>query len=187
MSFEFDRPTAQRRGAVARLRGGSAGAISGAVSVAAHGWASGGMPPNTTALALLAAGSAVICSMVAGLTALRDSSIGLVAALVIGQLLGHLTMGFSSGHTQHGDTQLTPVMLTAHLIAAVVAAVVIQGAQTAYRIGTAALARVTAIRRIAPVVMSPTPVRIGHRDRVILRVFAAESLRTRAPPSPARI
>ncbi|MGQ4614420.1 hypothetical protein [Nocardia sp. R7R-8] len=182
MSYGFDRSAAGRRGAVARVRGGSAGAISGAISVAAHGWASGGMLPDTTALALLAAASAVIGALVAGLAPLRETSSGLVAALVAGQLLGHLAMGITSGHLQHADAQLTPAMLAAHLCAAVVAAVVIRGAEAAYRIGTAVLHRVLPLRHTPPVVAKHVPLRTAHRDRVVLRVFAAEALRTRAPP-----
>ncbi len=182
VSYEFDRSAAARRGAVARVRGGSAGAISGAVSVAAHGWASGGMLPDTTALALLAAASAVIGALVAGSAPLRDTSAGLVAALVAGQLLGHFTMGLDSGHLHHGDAQLTPAMLVAHVCAAVAAAIVIRGAEAAYRIGTAVLCRVLPLRHTLPAVADRAPLRTVHRDRVVLRVFAAEALRTRAPP-----
>ncbi|MEU7139896.1 hypothetical protein ABZ942_10655 [Nocardia sp. NPDC046473] len=182
MSIEFGRSAAGYRGAIARVRGGSAGAISGTISVAAHGWASGGMVPDGTTLALLVAAAAIIGALVAGLAPLRDTSVGLVTALVAGQLLGHLTMGFSSGHMHHGDAQLTPAMLSAHLIAAVAAAIVIRGAEAAYRAGTAVLFRVLRPRRSAPVLADPAPLRTSHRDRVILRLFAAESRRTRGPP-----
>ncbi|WP_324198755.1 hypothetical protein [Nocardia amamiensis] len=185
--IETDRPAAGRRGAVARVRGGSAGAISGAISVAAHGWASGGMPPDSTTLALLAAASAVVGALVAGLAPLRESSAGLVAALVAGQLLGHFTMGISSGHVHHGDAQLTPTMLTTHLFAALAASIVIRGAEAAYRIGTAVLSRVLPVRHIPPVVADRAPLHTDHRDRVILRVFAAEALRTRGPPLPVAV
>ncbi|MGO4615521.1 hypothetical protein AB4305_14180 [Nocardia sp. 2YAB30] len=187
MSIEFGRPAADLRGAVAQVRGGSAGAISGVISIAAHGWVSDGMPPTATALVLLTAGSTVIGAMVAGLALLRDTSTGLAAALVTGQVLGHLTMGFSSGHLHHGDAQLTPIMLTAHLFAAVAAAIVIRGAEAAYRVGTAVLARVIPVRQRAPIVAGPAPLRTAHRDRVILRVLAAQSLRTRGPPLPVGI
>ncbi|MGQ4599152.1 hypothetical protein [Nocardia sp. R6R-6] len=186
MSIEFHRSAAGRRGAIARVRGGSAGAISGAVSVAAHGWASGGMPPDTTTLTLLAASSAVIGALVAGLAPLREHSAGLIAALVAGQLLGHFTLGISSGHVHHGDVQLTPTMLAAHLLAAVAACVVIHGAETAYRIGTAVVSRVLRVRH-TPAVADSAPLRTIHRDRVILRVLAAESLRTRGPPLPIAV
>ncbi|MET7769611.1 hypothetical protein [Nocardia sp. NPDC005366] len=182
MKIEFGRSTAGSRGAVALLRGGSAGAISGTISLAAHGWASGGAAPASATLVLLAAASAVIGASVAGLAPLRDTSGGLVAALIGGQLLGHLTMGFDSGHLHQGDVQLTPRMIAAHIVAAFAAAVIIRGAEAAYRIGTAVLARVLPLIHRAPVVAEPAPARTAHRDRVILRIFAIESLRTRGPP-----
>ncbi|MFC9894139.1 hypothetical protein ACFVMC_10640 [Nocardia sp. NPDC127579] len=184
---EFGRPAAGSRSAVARVRGAAAGSISGAIALAAHGWASGAMPPEGSTLMLLAAAAAVIGALVAGLAPLRDSAGGLIGALVAGQLLGHVTMGLGSGHVQHGDAQLTPAMLAAHIVAAVVAAFVIRGAEAAYRIGTAALARVVPARYRAPAIPAPAPLRTRHRDHVILRVLAAETLRTRGPPHTARI
>lgn len=182
VSIEFGRAAAGHRSAVARLRGGSAGAISGTVAIAAHGWVSGGAAPDSTTLALLTAASAVVGALVAGLAPLRDTAAGLVAALVGGQLLGHVAMGISSGHLHHGDAQLTPQMLTAHVLAALAAAVVIRGAEAAYRIATAVLARVLPVRHRAPMIPDPAPLRTVHRDRVVLRILAAETLRTRGPP-----
>ncbi|WP_194815078.1 hypothetical protein [Nocardia sp. XZ_19_385] len=182
MSRQFGRTAAEYRSAVARVRGGAAGSISGAISIAAHGWASGGMAPGGTTLVLLAAASAVVGALVAGISPLRDTAGGLVAALVAGQLLGHFTMGISSGHMHHGDAQLTPAMLTAHIVAACLAAFVIRGAEAAYRIGTAVLARVLPARYRTPVIPEPAPLRTTHRDHVILRILAAETLRTRGPP-----
>ncbi|WP_063041391.1 hypothetical protein [Nocardia pseudovaccinii] len=182
MSIEFGPAAAGHRSAVARVRGACAGSISGAISVAAHGWASDGMPPSSTTLALLVAASAVVGALVAGLAPLRDTSIGLISVLVAGQLLGHVTMGWGPGHMHHGDAQLTPGMVAAHLVAAVLAAVVIRGAETAYRIGCAVLSRVLPLRYRPPAIPGPVLLRLTHRDRVILRIFAAESLRTRGPP-----
>ncbi|MET8874172.1 hypothetical protein [Nocardia sp. NPDC004604] len=182
MSIEFGPAAAGQRSAVARVRGACAGSISGAISVAAHGWASGGMAPSGTTLALLAAAAAVVGALVAGIASLRHSSIGLVVVLAIGQLHGHLTMGWSSGHMHHGDVQLSPGMLAAHIVAAIVAAMVIRGAEAAYRIGCAVLSQVLPMRYRPPAIPGPVPLRLTHRDRVILRIFAADSLRTRGPP-----
>lgn len=140
------------------------------------------MSLDSTTLALLVAAATMIGALVAGLAPLRDTSVGLIAALVAGQLLGHLTMGFSSGHLHHGDAQLTPAMLSAHLLAAVAAAVVIRGTEAAYRTTTAVLFRVLRPHRPAPIRADPASLRTAHTDRVILRVFAAASLRTRGPP-----
>jgi len=184
MRSSFHRSAAGRRDALARLRGGSAGAVSGAVSIAAHGWAAGTAAPGSTTLALLAGASAVVGVLVAGIGPLRDTTSGLIAALVAGQLLGHLTLGFGTGHPQHGSDPLSEKMLLAHLLAAVFAAVVIRGAEAAYRICTAVLARTLPLRRDLPVHLEPATLHTRYRERVILRVFAARSSRTRAPPRP---
>ncbi|MBH0775625.1 hypothetical protein IT779_04890 [Nocardia sp. NEAU-351] len=183
----FGRSSRADRGAVARLRGGSAGALSGALALAAHGWASGAMSPDSTTVALLVAVCAVVGAVVTGLGPLRETAAGLVAALFGGQLLGHVAMGFGSGHLHHGDTQLTPRMIFAHLLAAFAAAALIRGAEAAYRIGTAVLARVVPVGTVLPVVAEPAPLRTTHRDRVVLRILAAESLRTRGPPMLVRL
>ncbi len=182
VSIEFGPAAAGQRSAVARVRGACAGSISGAISVAAHGWASNGTPPDSNMLALLAAASAVVGALVVGLAPLRDTSVGLISVLVAGQLLGHVTVGWSSGHMHQGDAQLTPSMVAAHCVAAGFAAIVIQGAEAAYRIGCAVLSRVLPMRYHPPAIPGPVPLRLTHRDRVVLRIFAAESLRTRGPP-----
>ncbi|MBF6290078.1 hypothetical protein GV791_24840 [Nocardia cyriacigeorgica] len=185
--IRFGRPPADDRSGLAQLRGGVAGSLSGAVSVAAHGWASGGMTPSSSTLALLVAASAVVGALVAGLAPLRTGAAGLVTVLAAGQLLGHLSLGWGSGHLHHGDLQLTPAMIAAHLVAVAGAAVLIRGAEFAYRIGSSALARVLPLRYHPPAIAGPAPLRTSHRDRVILWVLAAESTRTRGPPSAIRL
>lgn len=187
MIIGFGRPPADDRSGIARLRGGAAGSLSGAVSVAAHGWASGGMATSSATLSLLVAAAAVVGALVAGLAPLRTGSAGLVTVLAAGQLLGHLSMGWGSGHLHHGDLQLTPAMIAAHLVAVAVAAILIRGAEFAYRIGGSALARVLPLRYHPPAIAGPAPLRTHHRDRVILWVLAAESTRTRGPPSAVRL
>ncbi|MFE3618328.1 hypothetical protein, partial [Streptomyces anulatus] len=58
----------------------------------------------------------------------------------------------------------------------------IVGAEAAYRIGSAVLARILPLRYRTSRIPDPAPLRLVHRDRVILRIFATQSLRTRAPP-----
>ncbi|MDO3645625.1 hypothetical protein [Nocardia mangyaensis] len=181
MIIEFARVPAPSRAIGTRLRGACAGSMSGALSLAAHGLASGGALPGSTTVVLLAAASAIVGAVVAGLPALRSGALGLAAVLLGGQLLGHTTMSWS-GHGHHGADTLGLGMLTAHIVAALLAAVVIIGAEAAYRIGGAALARILPRRCRAPRIPDPAPLRLIHRDRVILRIFAAQSLRTRAPP-----
>ncbi|WP_227983671.1 hypothetical protein [Nocardia spumae] len=169
-----------RRAAVARLRGASAGSVSGALSIAAHGWAAGGMPVQSSTLMLLVAASTVVGALVAGVAPLRTTAVGLVTALWGGQLIGHLVMSAEMAH-MHDMPLWTPAMLCAHLIGAICAAVVILGAEAAYRIGTA-VARVLPIPVSGPASAEPPLPRSVHRDRVILRIFPVETSRTRGPP-----
>ncbi|NNH69559.1 hypothetical protein HLB23_06700 [Nocardia uniformis] len=183
MSFESGRSTAHFRSDAAVLRGGAAGSISGALAVAAHGWASGAAVPDSNAVTLLIAGSAVVGALTAGVGALRTTALGLVAALVGGQLLGHLSMSWSGGGGHHHHQSLwTPSMLAAHVVGAIVAAVLILGAEAAYRITTTVLARVLPAPVVLPVRSGPPALPIEHRDRVVLRIFAADTFRTRGPP-----
>lgn len=181
MIIEFEQAGASARAVGARLRGACAGSMSGALSLAAHGLASGGALPGNTTVMLLAAVSAVVGALVTGLAPLRHSALGLAAVLFGGQLLGHTTMSWS-GRAHHGEDSLSLGMLTAHIVAALLAAVVIVGAQAAYRIACAVLARVLPLGYRAPRVLDPAPLRLAHRDRVTLRILAARALRTRGPP-----
>lgn len=181
MIIEFARTAAPSRALGARLRGGCAGAMSGALSLAAHGVASGGALPGSTTVVLLAAASAIVGALVAGLPALRTGAVGLAAVLLGGQLLGHTTMSWS-GHGHHGADTLGLGMLTAHLVAALLAAAIILAVEAAYRTGATVLARLLPRRYRAPRIPDPAPLRLFHRDRVILRILATQALRTRGPP-----
>lgn len=182
MSIRFGPTVGVDHRGTAQVRGAAAGLVSGTISLAAHGWASAGAAPTSPSITLLAATSAVLGALVSAPGPLRTGSTGLVGALVAGQLAGHLGMSWDSGHLHHGDLRLTPAMIAAHTLAAVVAAVVVRGTEFAYRIGGTALARVLPIRCPAPVIPGPPPLRTTHRDRVVLRIFAADTGRTRAPP-----
>ncbi|MFF2556395.1 hypothetical protein ACFVUS_35675 [Nocardia sp. NPDC058058] len=191
MSFESGRSTAHNSGDAAVLRGGSAGLLSGAFAVAAHGWISGAAPLESGALTLLVAASAAVGALVAGIGALRTSWLGLVIALIGGQLLGHFSMMWgspgSSAHHHHHASMWSPAMLAAHIVAACVAAVVILGAEGAYRIASTVLAWALPVAVSLPVLTGPPQLPIAHRDRVVLRVFAADAFRTRGPPTLGRV
>jgi hypothetical protein len=169
------------RGA-ARIRGAAAGLISGAVSVAAHGWAAGTGSPGGTAVVLLALASAAIGALITAVRPLRTGAAGLTTALLAGQLLGHICLGWGSGHLHHGDLQLTPTMLAAHALVAVAAAVVVRGTEFAYRVAGSALARLIPVAPRPPLLPDPPPLRLLHRDRVVAWILAADTGRTRAPP-----
>ncbi|MFF3573484.1 hypothetical protein [Nocardia jiangxiensis] len=175
----------QRRSAVARLRGGSAGAVSGALAIEAHGWAAGAMPLQSRTLLLLVAACAVVGALVTGLRSLHTTRTGLVTALIGGQLLGHAVMSLDMLDMPHPGSLWSPAMLIAHIAAACAASVVIHGAEAAYRILIAALSRALPLLVHPPAAAPPSPVPIAHRDHVIHRIFAADSCRTRGPPLPA--
>ncbi|MCX0271510.1 hypothetical protein NLM24_12475 [Nocardia zapadnayensis] len=166
----------------ARVRGAAAGLISGAVSVAAHGWADRTSSPDGTAVVLLALAAAAVGALVTGLRPLRTGTTGLATALTAGQLLGHLSLGWSSGHLHHGDLQPTPAMFAAHVVVACAAAVVVRGAEFAYRVVATALARLVPVAPPPPALPDPPPLRLLHRDRVVAWILAADTGRTRAPP-----
>ncbi|GAB2508575.1 hypothetical protein [Nocardia heshunensis] len=193
MNIGVGRFTAQKRSDAAVLRGGAAGSLSGALAVAAHGWISGAEPLASGPLMLLIAASAAVGAAVAGVKSLRTTTLGLVTALLAGQLLGHFSMMWGSpGHRMsmpgdsmrmHHASMWSPAMLAAHLTAACVAAVVILGAEAAYRIGTTVLAWALPVPISLPAQVGPPRLPIEHRDRVVLRVFAADACHTRGPPA----
>ncbi|MEU4315136.1 hypothetical protein [Nocardia sp. NPDC024068] len=174
-------PAADHRDA-ARVRGAVAGLISGTVSVAAHGWAAPAAVPDSTAIMLLAAASAALGALVAGLRPLRTGIAGLPAVLAAGQLLGHICLGWGSGHLHHGDLQLTPGMIAAHILVACVAALIVRGAEAAYRSAAAALARLLPILIRPPVVTGPRLLRRTYRARVVPRILVLGAVGTRGPP-----
>lgn len=138
------------------------------------------MPVQSSTLMLLVAASTAVGALVAALAPLRTSTAGLVTALFGGQLLGHLVMSADMAH-MHDLPLWTPVMVGAHLAGAVAAAIVILGAEAAYRIATA-VARVLPVLVSTPAVPEPVLPHGAHRDRVILRIFPADTFRTRGPP-----
>ncbi len=180
------RRAAQTSSDAAVLRGAAAGSVSGALAVAAHGWISGAAPLESGPLTLLVAASAAVGAVVASVHTLRTTALGLVVALIGGQLLGHFAMMWGSPgsmhHQHHTASMWSPAMLAAHLVAACAAAVVILGAEAAYRIGTTVLAWALPRPIALPVLTGPPLLPIPHRDLVVLRIFAADVFRTRGPP-----
>lgn len=168
-----------RRGA-ARVRGAVAGLISGGVAVAAHGWAAPTTIPDSTAIMLLGATAAVLGALVAGF---RTGQAGLTAALAAGQLVGHFCLGWGSGHLHHGDLQLTPAMIAAHVLAAWAAALLVRGTEAAYRAGAAALSRIIPLVPRPPAIAGPAPLRATHRDRLVPRILVTGTGGTRGPPT----
>ncbi|BDD84578.1 hypothetical protein TPB0596_43410 [Tsukamurella pulmonis] len=79
---------------------------------------------------------AAVCALLAALASRPRSTgpRGVAALLVAGQGAGHLALGLTMGHLA-----MSPAMATAHIVAAIVAGVVIAGAEHALRVALATL------------------------------------------------
>lgn len=143
------------------------------------------MPPGSSSLLLLVVACALVGSLVTGLRPLRTTRTGLVTALIGGQLLGHTLMSLDMLSMPHPGALWSPAMLAAHIASACAAALVIQGAEAAYRILIAALSRALPMLVHPPATPPPSPLPIAHRDHIIHRIFAATPHQTRGPPLPA--
>jgi hypothetical protein len=132
---------------VARLRGVTAGLFTGALALAAHGFADA-MVPSGGAIALLAVVSAAFGAGVARWA--RSSQVCvLIGVLAVGQLIGHLTL--SAGGAMPG-AHTSPLMLIAHLSAVVVGAVLVTSCERFYTALSSVIRRYrTAIAPLASV------------------------------------
>ncbi|WP_146108034.1 hypothetical protein V5P93_000048 [Actinokineospora auranticolor] len=167
------------------LRGVLLGGTTAALAVSAHGMAGGGVPDTAVTLALTAlvgwAG-----------TAIADRRHGLLTTLA---LLGASQYGLHvlltdvlppSGHDHaHGTATVNGLlMLATHVVATVVSALLLTGADTAL----AALGRVFTglIRPLAdapaPTTTRPTPARVGEHAGHLLAVVLREVCARRGPP-----
>ncbi|WP_245401924.1 hypothetical protein [Nocardia albiluteola] len=145
------------------------------------------MPLRSHTLLLLVAACAVVGALVTGVGPLRTTRVGLISALIGGQLLGHAVMSVDMAAMPGHASMWTPAMLAAHTVAALAAAVVIRGAEAAYGILAAAMARMLPLLLRAPAIPGPPSLRITHRDSVIQRILAADPCHTRGPPAPAGV
>lgn len=172
---------------LAQVRGGFVGAVSGAVSIAAHGIAGGGTPSGAGAVLLIAV-CVAIGAIVVSLPAAIHRRSALVAALVAGQCGGHLSLTLVSGqvaeHTH--PLSLSAPMIAAHAAAVVVSAVLIRGAERGCR------AAITAITRVVGAVLSSLPADAPlwtatptHRVTVSPWLLAGATAGVRGPPRSA--
>lgn len=154
---------------VARMRGGFAGATSGAVSIAAHGLGGGGTPSQST-VALLIATTLALGVSAAG----TRLPVGVI--LGTGQVLGHVVLTFDDGHTHVPG----PAMILAHGVATVVAALLVVAAERGCRRALTALCRIASTP--PPRLVVPTVVPIPPRIPVLRSIFRAAGIAPRAPP-----
>jgi hypothetical protein len=110
-----------------QLRAGLVGAALAALTLAGHTAAHGSLDPLGTALVVV-----LSCALAAAVSGQRRSPIRLLAVLLGGQALLHLILTFTSEHA-HAGGAISPsaaTMTTAHVIAAVVATILILRADT---------------------------------------------------------
>jgi hypothetical protein len=125
------------------LRGALVGFCSAATSAAAHG-AAGGMLPSGASLVLVILG----CSMVGALVGTVPTRRGgaqvafVVAALLGGQLLGHLVL-VASSCDGHSGLAVSPGMLVAHGLGALACALLIGAAEHLYVVCASVLSWLT--------------------------------------------
>ncbi|MDO3401014.1 hypothetical protein QWI29_13320 [Mycolicibacterium neoaurum] len=169
-------PTTHAHGVRAVLVGISAAAT----TVGAHAAAAGTVPHGAALIAALlvcatsgaAAGSLTVSGRYAGV---------IVPALALGaaQLLSHLVLTVAGGH--HGDMGLTPSMIAAHAVAAVLLGFAIAAVEHLYRV----CASVLCWLRLFATAHAPAPAHRARRrtDNVVAQsVLLAPGLGMRAPP-----
>ena len=102
----------------------AAGLVTAALALAAHGLASG-VAPSGAGTALLCVLAATVGAVAATTDRTSDVRV-LLALLASGQLVAHLVLAVAGHHhSVHGPVCPRPVMLAAHTVALVVAAVLI--------------------------------------------------------------
>ncbi|MFD5175781.1 hypothetical protein ACFWM1_08200 [Nocardia sp. NPDC058379] len=139
----------------ARLRGGGCGVLVGALAVAAHGSAGGGVPRSSdlALLLLVSLGAGVIASGPRGRSA--APMVRACAALLGGQWAGHFALSASLDH--HDELFHLPgaPMVAAHTVAAFACAALILVAERLYLAASSVIA----------VVLGPPPTAVAVRVR----------------------
>ena len=161
------------------------GAVSGAVSIFAHGLGGNGMSvPSSSSILLLVAACVVVGPAVASVRAPRHEWLLLLATLSAGQAVGHVMMSLQPMHSHSAVPGFG--MLAAHAGAVVAAAALIRAAELAYLIAAAVW------ERTRPPAGMPEP--IESRPLVSMPIVRASMARellrasaggTRGPPLPA--
>ncbi|MGC0365806.1 hypothetical protein ABH922_003790 [Rhodococcus sp. 27YEA15] len=166
---------------VAQLRGAVVGGTSGAVSIAAHALG-GGSAPSESAMALLVLACVAVGAVVASFDTRRAPVLSSALMLAAGQTVGHATLTVASDH-HHGSLRTLP-MLTAHVLAIGVCALLVRAAEHGYRVTASTLAAVVAVvlRPWAPAPATST-VKTRYRPKVVLRQLLTSGLGTRGPPA----
>lgn len=155
-----------------RLRGCAVGASAAGLAVAAHGIAGGGYP-NSTALTLLLIAGIAIGAVAA---AARGGPLAVIGLLGTGQIAGHLALTVALHH----DTTATAPMLGAHLLATLICAALIVGAEELCKYLAARLAAAAQCSNGPPLPRRFTWIDHGHR--VTVAVDPRGPISRRGPP-----
>lgn len=164
------------------LRGVLVGACSAVITAGAHTSAGGELPDGAALIAAF-----LVCAAAgATLTRVRFEErharvLGIVGALGLAQILGHLTFVIAGGH-HHADAMgLTGAMVVAHAVAAVLLGAAISTVEYLYVVCSSVLQwlRVFAAMAMRPRVRKP---RFAVKTLVAESVLLSFGLGMRAPP-----
>lgn len=161
----------------------AAGLLTAVLALAAHGLASGAAPSG--------AGAALLCVLAATVGAVaattdRTSDVRVLLALLAGgQLVAHLILALAGHHHPvHGPVCPWPVMLAAHMVALVVAAVLIATGDRLCRVVCTAIR--DAVRQIPstglPVPATAAVPTVGGDQPLRSALLLAASVSHRGPP-----
>ena len=166
----------------AHVRGTAVGALTAALSIAAHSVGGGGLPSSTD-LSLLLIAACVVGAVVAETSWLTRGRLPLLAALLGGQGVGHFILAASSsGHGLDHSAAVGWQMILTHLAAAVVCAALIELIERLYGPLTTMIRAATSPRAPGPVTdlwrVAPRPSTPSARGDSV----ALDSLSRRGPP-----
>lgn len=139
------------------------------------------MPPDQTAVVLLIA-ACTATGALAGSLRDRRGIADVMAMLVFGQALGHTALSVSG----HGHMRSAPaLMLVAHLVAVLVGALLIHGAELAVRYVLASMRSVLlALDPVLPVPDGPTRPVVRATVPRRLPILVSSGVGRRGPPRP---
>ncbi|MFF0533300.1 hypothetical protein ACFYT3_33645 [Nocardia amikacinitolerans] len=165
----------------ARLRGAFVGSASGAVAIAAHALGGGAVAPEQPSVALLIGACAAVGVLVSSLR-LRAGFVELMGLLTIGQAVGHTALTMSPGH--HHGSHATSVMLSAHLAAIPIGALLIRSAEAALAKAVSSVRDVVRVLGPVPAPASASIIRIAPRAAASpRRLLLSSGIGTRGPPA----
>ncbi|GAB2697178.1 hypothetical protein GCM10027089_18620 [Nocardia thraciensis] len=160
------------------MRGASVGAASGGVSIAAHALGGGTIALGSTALALLV----TACTLTGVLVAAAGTGLPrLMLMLAAGQAIGHAALSMSPEHCH--PAMFNSAMVTAHLVAIPVGALLVRGAEIALgRVLSSVRRAVIALAGTVPAPPWSPPVPRRSPVAAARRLLVGSGIGRRGPP-----